>query len=212
MHLANAGIAVKTQTPAPSDSGYLVLAAEVDWRGLVRRDRRHKKQLIALTRDWCTHLAMRPDVVEANVFRAVLVAPRARADTVHHARYDVVVLIRTANVAAARRLREDYEYRALANTVRVSAKYIMEVIAHDAIRLGDADQRPDHVFLFNFFHAADNADFIPVFEYASWPSLLAFLPRLIFRPSFRSFVLANFAASRIAVQPVFYRLVTRSAD
>lgn len=42
-------------------------------------------------------------------------------------------------------------------------------------------------------------------NHASWPNLRAFLPSLLFRPSFRTFVLANFAANDIAAQPIIYR-------
>ncbi|MFC4124680.1 hypothetical protein [Nocardia rhizosphaerae] len=42
-------------------------------------------------------------------------------------------------------------------------------------------------------------------NHASWPTLRAFLPSLLFRPTFRSFVLRNFAANDIAAQPIIYR-------
>ncbi|NKY31739.1 hypothetical protein HGA13_01435 [Nocardia speluncae] len=42
-------------------------------------------------------------------------------------------------------------------------------------------------------------------NHASWPALRTFLPGLLFRPTFRSFVLANFAANGIAAQPIIYR-------
>lgn len=42
-------------------------------------------------------------------------------------------------------------------------------------------------------------------NHASWPSLRTFLPSLLFRPTFRSFVLANFSANDIAAQPIIYR-------
>jgi hypothetical protein len=44
-------------------------------------------------------------------------------------------------------------------------------------------------------------------NHAGWPHLRTFLPGLLFRPSFRSFVLANFAANDIAAQPIIYRLL-----
>ncbi|MGW0248518.1 hypothetical protein ACWDYH_17985 [Nocardia goodfellowii] len=43
-------------------------------------------------------------------------------------------------------------------------------------------------------------------NHAGWPTLRTFLPALLFRPSFRNFVLANFAANDIAAQPVIYRV------
>ncbi len=46
-----------------------------------------------------------------------------------------------------------------------------------------------------------------IVNHASWPHLRAFLPSLLFRPTFRSFVLANFRANNIAAQPIIYRCV-----
>ncbi|WKG05108.1 hypothetical protein [Mycolicibacterium sp. HK-90] len=45
-----------------------------------------------------------------------------------------------------------------------------------------------------------------VVNHASWPTLRAFLPSLLFRRTFRSFVLANFKANDVAAQPIIYRL------
>lgn len=47
-----------------------------------------------------------------------------------------------------------------------------------------------------------------IINHASWPSLGTFLPSLLFRPTFRSFVLANFKANGVAAQPIIYRRVS----
>ena len=44
-----------------------------------------------------------------------------------------------------------------------------------------------------------------VVNHASWPMLRTFLPSLLFRRTFRSFVLANFKANGVAAQPIIYR-------
>ncbi|MGV9799120.1 hypothetical protein ACWDTP_13805 [Mycobacterium sp. NPDC003449] len=44
-----------------------------------------------------------------------------------------------------------------------------------------------------------------VVNHASWPTLRVFLPSLLFRRTFRSFVLANFKANDVAAQPIIYR-------
>ena len=44
-----------------------------------------------------------------------------------------------------------------------------------------------------------------IVNHASWPRLRTFLPALLFKPSFRTFVLANFKANGIAAQPIMYR-------
>ncbi len=244
MQLINDHLAIKARMKPPNDSGYILLAAEVGWRGPFPRASPSRQQLLARAKECCVELAKRPEVHEATLFRAVLLAPgegkqliNARAGKVRHARYDVVILIRTTTIDAARKLRTDPAYIAVAADVRATAAYTMEVVARNAVRLGDVDHRPNHVFLFNYFYADDTADLLPVFEYtagwfqaktglanstllqplagestddgiinhASWPNFRAFLPSLIVRPSFRRFVLANFAANHIAAQPILYR-------
>lgn len=46
-----------------------------------------------------------------------------------------------------------------------------------------------------------------VVNHASWPTLRTFLPSLLFRRTFRSFVLANFKANGVAAQPIIHRRV-----
>lgn len=48
-----------------------------------------------------------------------------------------------------------------------------------------------------------------IVNHASWPHWHTFLPKLIFLPSFRRFVLGTFAANDIAAQPIMYRLAAR---
>lgn len=238
--------ALPARTVAPSRNGYLLLAGEVDWRGPFASPGLAKRRLLAEAKTRCFTLTRRTGVLEATLFRAVFVAPgegrerlAMRSERLHRARYDVVILIRTTDVAAARRLRGDPEYAALSAGVREVASHTLEVVARNAIRLGDVDHRPDHVFLFNYFVADDPSRLIPVFErtagwfqrktgltnstllqpvdgepgahgiinHASWPGFGDFLPSLIFRPSFRSFVQATFAVNGIAAQPILYRRV-----
>jgi hypothetical protein len=55
---------------------------------------------------------------------------------------------------------------------------------------------------------AGEPDAFGIINHASWPRYTTFLPALLLRPSFRRFVLANFAANGITVQPILYRRVT----
>jgi hypothetical protein len=52
---------------------------------------------------------------------------------------------------------------------------------------------------------AGEPDDYSIVNHASWPTLRAFLPALLFHPEFRSFVLANFKANDVAAQPIIYR-------
>ncbi|MDX2355649.1 hypothetical protein [Dietzia sp. PP-33] len=49
------------------------------------------------------------------------------------------------------------------------------------------------------------SDDYSLINHCSWPNFRSFLPHLLLRPSFRTFVLANFAANDIAAQPILYR-------
>ncbi len=44
-----------------------------------------------------------------------------------------------------------------------------------------------------------------IINHCRWDSLRVVAPNMIFRPSFRRFVLANFAANGISAQPILYR-------
>lgn len=232
---------------SPNTSGYLLLAAEVGtWRGPFPAGGRDRQRLLARIAPVAARLAGRDDVEEATAFRAVLRPPGEGTEILHRrglcpARYDVVLLLRTASVQAARKLRDEPDYQNLSDAVAEAARRTHEIVARNAARLGDVDHRPDHPFLFNYFYADDRASLLKVWEYtagwfqkktglpnstlmqpldgepadfgiinhASWPNFGAFLPSLVFRPTFRSFVLANFKANGVAAQPILYRRVPR---
>ncbi|MEV5324436.1 hypothetical protein WBK31_23610 [Nonomuraea sp. N2-4H] len=238
MKLINDHLAVKARLLPATGDGFVVLAGEAgSWRGpFASAPTRLAARLKALAAD--------VEAREANVFRAVLRPPGEgdellAARGVPPARYDIVVLIRTASVEAAHAARESAAYRELARTLRARARRTYETVAENAARLGDVDHGQDHYFLFNYFYADDRDILLKVWEYtagwfqaktalpdsalmrpvegeaggyglinhASWPTLGTFLPGLIFRPSFRSFVLATFKANGIAAQPIIYRRV-----
>ncbi|WP_327581029.1 hypothetical protein OHA25_34185 [Nonomuraea sp. NBC_00507] len=238
MKLINDHLAVKARVLPPTGDGFLMLAGEVgSWRGPFASP---PVQLAAHLKA----LAAGSEAREGNVFRAVLRPPGEgdellAARGIRPARFDVVVLIRTASVEAALELRESAAYKELAQTLRAVARRTHEIVASNAGRLGDVDHSQDHCFLFNYFYADDRETLLKVWQYtagwfqaktalpnsalmqplegepadyglvnhASWPNWRTFLPSLIFRPTFRSFVLANFKANGIAAQPIIYRQV-----
>lgn len=243
MKIVNEQLAVTARLVPPHDNGYLLLAAEVGtWRGpLASHGRAHRALLERLTA-LAARLTARDEVEEATVFRAVLRPPGEggallRRRGVAPARYDVVVLTRTTDPAAALALRGEPDYKELAEALGTAARRTHHIAARDTRRLGDVDHRPDDAFLFNYFYADDGETLLDVWQYtagwfqaetglansalmqpldgepaeygvvnhASWPTLRAFLPGLIFRPTFRRFVLANFKANGIAAQPIIYR-------
>jgi hypothetical protein len=244
MKIVNDHLAVRARLVSPNDNGYLLLGAEIGaWRGPFLAASGARRELVDRLTAAVDRLTTRDDVEEATVFRAVF-RPPGEGDEVlderglHPARYDVVVLIRTTGIDAARALREDVSYKELAETTRAAARRTHEVVADNAASLGAVDHNRNHLFLFNYFYADDRETLLGVWEYtagwfqaktglanstllrpldgepadygiinhASWPRLRTFLPSLLFRPTFRSFVLANFKANGIAAQPIIYRL------
>lgn len=238
MELVNDHLAVKAGLMSPAEDGFLMLAGEAGvWRG----------PFSSVPGDLTARLkaqAAEVDAVEATVFRAVLRPPGEGGELlarrgVRSARYDVVVLIRTADVYAAMALRESAAYRDMVATLTASARRTQQIVASNAARIADVDHGPGRAFLFNYFYADDRETLLKVWEYtagwfqartrlrdsalmrpldgqpadhglinhASWPNLRTFLPSLLFRPTFRSFVLANFAANGVAAQPIIYRRV-----
>lgn len=240
MKLIRDDLAVRARLLPPTDDGFLLLAAEAGrWFG-------HLPSAHTALAARLLDIAATVEAREATVFRALLRAPGEgdellTARGLHPARYDVVVLFRTATVGDALALRASAGYRRLAETARAGSRRTHEVVASNAARLGDVDHGPNHVFLFNYFYADDRDTLLKVWEYTagwfqqktslpnsalmrpldgepadygiinhgSWPTLPTFLPSLLFRPSFRSFVLANFKANGIAAQPIVYRRMKR---
>ncbi|GAA2797583.1 hypothetical protein [Nonomuraea dietziae] len=238
MKLINDHLAVRAQALPATGDGFVMLAGEAgSWRGpFASAPTRLAARLKALVAGI--------EAREANVFRAVLRPPGEGEEVlaargIRPARFDVVVLIRTASVEAALELRESAAYQELAETLRAASRRTHQIVADNAGRLGDVDHSQDHCYLFNYFYADDRETLLKVWEYtagwfqaktalpnsalmrpvegeptdyglvnhASWPNWCAFLPSLIFRPTFRTFVLANFKVNGVAAQPIIYRRV-----
>lgn len=241
--LVNDEQAVKVRLVEPVTHGFLVIAAQVGrWNGPFAGASRSRSRALTRLADLCGRLSERADVVEAVTFRGVLRPPGEgsallRRAGIRPARYDVVVLVRTAEVDDVASVRTDASYAALTRVINESASHTYEFAGENAARIADVDHGSDDRFLFNYFYCADLATVRDVWEYtagwfqqhtalpnstlmrpldgepadysvvnhASWPALRTFLPSLLFRPSFRSFVLANFKANGVAAQPIIYR-------
>lgn len=157
----------------------------------------------------------------------------ARA-AVQPARYDVVVLVRTTDVDAVRAddayramlsaidrsARHGYRVAA-GNAARIAdvdhtadrwflfnyfhcndAKTVYDVWEYTAGWFQRHTALPDSTLLRPL--PGEPTDY-SVINHASWPTLRVFLPSLLFRRTFRTFVLANFKANDVAAQPIIYR-------
>ncbi|MEE1930796.1 hypothetical protein V1J52_21825 [Streptomyces sp. TRM 70351] len=232
---------------ASSPTGYLLLAAELDRRPMFLPGSRAKTRLIQEVKGLAADLERHDAVERATVFHGFAhlvfginhrLMRRAEAQGVERARYDLVVLVETADAAQARTLRDDTTYQRLVHRVEATARRTFETATANTRCMGDVERERRGVFLFNFFYAQDNEELIPVWEYTAgwwnvktdldnshvlepldderkdygiinhcrWDRLRDVAPQMVFRPSFRRFVLANFTANGISAQPTLYRL------
>jgi hypothetical protein len=158
----------------PTEAGYLLLAARTQRRPPFLPSGRGKRMLIKSIAPKLAELAGVGTVAAADLFVARLVAPgmghkllRRRAIT--PARFDVVLLVQTADPTSALSLRDNPFYRQLRAELDTAALDIYEIAARNVRRIADVKRNRSSVFLFNYFYADDPRRLIPVWEYtAGW--------------------------------------------
>ncbi len=228
----------------PAASGYIHIAAEVDWRPPFLPNSRRKRELIAKCKQWCRQLEADPSVVSAVVFDALVIPPgrgefiKERLGKVHVARFDLAVLIETTSPETADAVKASPVYAEMEHAIREVATFTHVITATNAKRIGPVDHSTNGVFLFNYFFADDTAQNLAVWEYTAgwfeqetgldnstvllprdgersnyniinhcrWDHMRDVLPSLIFKRTFRTYVLANFEANRVAAMPILYRM------
>ncbi|QUR67365.1 hypothetical protein [Mycobacterium spongiae] len=159
-----------------------------------------------------------------------------RRPAVHHARYDVAVWVETDDPDAATQLRTSPAWRQIETLLQQASTDVQVITGHNARRMGDVDHTRNGVFLLNFFYADSAAVNLAVWEYTAgwfqdqtglrnstllrpdsatdytvinhcrWDRLRDILPSLIFKPSFRRYVLAHFEANNTGAMPMLYHL------
>ena len=148
---------------APSASGFVLLAAQVDRRPPFLGSSARKRKVLQACKRLCLDLRREPDVLDCTVFRAIFVPPGSggpylkRRGSVHKARFDVVVLVEMATVQLVERLVASEPYRALDSCMRDAARDVYQTTASNVKRIGPVDHSRDGVFLFNFFVTEDQA-------------------------------------------------------
>jgi hypothetical protein len=158
----------------PPSAGYIHLAAAVEPPGRAPFTRtsedktRTLQQLKALAAD----LGNRDDVDRATVYDAVVVPPAAgyaRRHGVHHARYDVVVLIETTTPETIGPVQESEQYRVLHDALLAASTDLHVMGARCTKSLGDVDKSRPGLFLFNYFVAEDTEIALELWEHlAGW--------------------------------------------
>ncbi len=225
---------------APSPAGYLLLALEIDHRPpfLFALASRAKRRATALLRAFAARHA------DAQVFTARVIPPGRGAflrqrPQIRPARFDLVLMLRCADPAAARALQAGADWQALRAATAPLARRSTDFAAGNIRQIGPVDHTRPGVFLFNWFYAdalaqnlavwnftagwftdqtgLDNSTVLqpdagqgvdwPIVNHCRWDSLADILPALLFKPGFRRYVLAHFAANRTAAMPVLYRML-----
>jgi hypothetical protein len=236
----------RVQLVAPTTSGYLLMAAEVDRRPwqLIPFSR-NKNDLIRETKAYCAMIGRLAGILSASAFRAFFTPPGGhggyllrRKKRSHRARFDIVVLIEADSLSNIEEILRSPQWRQLESNVRSKARYVEVISATNAKRIADVDHTRDGVFLFNFFEADDVQQNLNVWEYTAgwfqketeldnstvllpdatanttysiinhcrWDRLRDVLPSLLFKRSFRNYVLAHFDANDTAAMPILYHL------
>jgi hypothetical protein len=167
----------------PTTLGYIHLAAEVSPRPMPPQrlpfvpNGRAREELLSRLKMLATRLEQLESVEKATVFAAVAIPPtsrfnsylKERADSIHIARFNVVVLIETASPEVARQVQQTPEYRALLEALESEARDMHVMVARNAKRIGDVDKTRDGLFLFNYFVADDANVALELWDYlAGW--------------------------------------------
>jgi hypothetical protein len=163
----------------PATCGYLHVAAEVRPRRLPPLQRlpagREKSELIGSLKVLAQELERLDAVETVTLYDAVAIAParfgyvKEHSDSIHVARFDVVVLIETKSVSDLHEVRSTRPYEALLDVLRRHAKRLHVMAARNAKRIGDVDKTRDGLFLFNYFVADDADVMLRLWDYlAGW--------------------------------------------
>jgi hypothetical protein len=167
----------------PTTLGYIHLAAEVRPRPMPPQrlpfvpNGREKTELLSSLKMLANRLEQLESVEKATVFAAVAIPPtsrfssylKERADSIHLARFDVVVLIETASPEVAREVQQTPDYRALLEALEGEARDMHVMVGRNAKRIGDVEKTRDGLFLFNYFVADDANVALELWDYlAGW--------------------------------------------
>ena len=165
----------RAQLVDPPPRGYVHLAAVVEppaGRAPFVRTGERKTRLLQRLKALATELTGQDNVERVTVYKAVLIPPAsgyARREGVHHARYDVVVLIETSSPGAIGQVQATEPYRTLHDTLAEAASDLHVMAARCVKSLGDVDKTRPGLFLFNYFVADDVPVALELFEWlAGW--------------------------------------------
>ncbi|HEU5181444.1 MAG TPA: hypothetical protein VFW45_11670 [Candidatus Polarisedimenticolia bacterium] len=163
----------------PSTSGFIYLAASVHPRTLfpIVLPSVERSKLLAKLGDLSLGVQQLDQVIRVHVFRAIFMPPtvrfsaylKQRKGSFHIADFDVMVLIETTSVAAAREVQKAPEYVLLLEAMRKQTRAMHVMATRNVRRIGGVDTTRQGLFLFNHFAADDPAVMLDLWEYlADW--------------------------------------------
>ncbi|MDA9774125.1 hypothetical protein N9B82_04135 [Saprospiraceae bacterium] len=231
----------------PTTHYYLQIALHVDSpkTPFFFFDSNLKKKIIKKCKQFCSELSRQKLVIEANLFKAILIPPgRSRflaenRDKVQLAKFDVVILIEVDSKEDLEWIEKDDSFLEIIKYLEENSKDLLQVKTRNARRIGDVDHTRQGVFLFNYFFADDLVQNLEVWNYTAgwfenetaldnstllvplekdaidytvinhcrWDNLTDILPSLIFKRTFKSYVLENFYENNVGAMPLLYKLV-----
>ncbi|MFS4580071.1 hypothetical protein [Phaeobacter sp. C3_T13_0] len=153
-----------------------MLALEVDRRpplGFFIQSR-HKTRVLKGLKALTQMLRSQNDVLDATVFKAVVVPPGRGAflnkrPNVPVARFDVVMLVEFVDIEAAQRFQNTARWKETLATTSQNARHSFTISASNTRHIGPVDHTRDGVFLFNYFYADSLELNLKVWNYtAGW--------------------------------------------
>lgn len=236
----------KVSLVEPSNSNYLLVAAEIDNSPLpfFIFTSAKKKLIIAQTKQWCRQLESEEGVVSAVVFKASVISPgkgkilKERPGKVQIATYDFVVLIEAVSADKIDSIRKSIAYQKILKFITNASRLTYTTVATNVKQIMPVNHQRSGVFLFNYFYADDLNQNLAVWEYSAgwfqeetgldnstvllpldrkdskytiinhcrWDKMSDILPSLLFKKSFRLYVLDNFYINKVAAMPILYKM------
>ena len=159
----------------PTTLGYIHIAAQTCEPAFPFRANTDPEFLNGL-KELASHLEQLDAIEAVTVFKAVGLPPverlpyvREHVDSIHLARFDVVVLMETKSPESIEQVQATSLYHALVEYLRNEAEVIHVMAARNSKRVGDVDKTRDGLFLFNYFVADDVNIMMELWDYlADW--------------------------------------------
>lgn len=159
----------------PPPRGYIHLAAVVEpstGPTPFPRTSRAKGQLLDRLKELGQALESLDAVEKATVYKAVIAPPPqgwAKQHHVHHARYDVVMLVETTTPEMIGQVQGSEPYQQVHDLMVEASSDLHVMAARCAKSLGDVDKTRPGLFMFNYFVAEDNDVALELWEHlAGW--------------------------------------------